>query len=104
SDVCSSDLGDYQQPLEIPIPNWLALRSLTQTLAKRAECHLLMARPDKALDELTLISDLCHFLESGKPMSLVAAMSEAAVIELYARTVAEGLRLHVWREPQLTAI
>jgi hypothetical protein len=41
---------------------------------------------------------------SGKPITLVAAMINVAVIGLYANIVEDGLRLHAWREPQLLAI
>src|SRR5439155_26113491 len=60
-----------------------------------------------ALQELMLIRDLCRVLEgkpTGKPMTLVAAMINVAVTALYVDTVADGMRLQAWREPQLAAI
>ncbi len=78
-----------------------------RSLAQRAQCYLLLGQPDKALRELTLIHDLCRLLEgkpTGKPMTLVAAMINVAVTGLYLDTVADGTRLQMWREPQLTAI
>ena len=99
--------GDYTQPFAIPIQNFVAVRQVAQTLADRAKCHLLLGQPERALQDLTLMHDLCHVLEgkpTGKPMTLVAAMINVAVTGLYADTIADGFRLQAWREPQLTAI
>ena len=77
-------------------------RALAQTLNQRAKCHLLLGQPEKALDDLTLLHNLCRMLE-GKPVVLVSAMINVAVTGLYVDTVAEGFRLHVWQEPQMAA-
>ncbi|HEX3890526.1 MAG TPA: hypothetical protein VHX90_06715, partial [Verrucomicrobiae bacterium] len=69
--------GDYSIPYQIPIPNFVSVRIVAQTLAQRAKCDLLLGQPDKALQELTLLHDMRHLLEAaptGKPMTLVAAM------------------------------
>jgi hypothetical protein len=95
--------GFYRDPASIPIPNFIGIRTIVQTLAQRTQCHLLLNRPEEALRDLTLMHDLCRLLEA-KPTMLVAAMIETAVTGLYASTVADGLRLRAWREPQLTAI
>ena len=71
---CARMDGDYSVPYEIPIPNFVAVRIVAQTLAQRARCDLLLGRPDKALQELTLMHDMCRLLEAaptGKPMTLV---------------------------------
>ena len=99
--------GDYQQPAAIPIPNFVSVRNSMQMFAQRAQCYLLLGRPEKALRELTLIHDLCRLLEgkpTGKPMTLVAAMINVAVTGLYVDTIADGFRLQAWREPQLAAL
>jgi hypothetical protein len=99
--------GDYRDPVAMPIPNFVAIRMLAQTLAQRAQCYLLLDQPEPALRELALIHDLCGLLESkpgGKPMTLVAAMIHVAVSGLYVGVVADGLRLQSWREPELAAI
>ena len=99
--------GDYSIPFAIPIPNFVAVRIVAQTLAQRAKCDLLLGQPDKALQELTLIHDMCHLLEAaptGKPMTLVAAMINVAVTGLYTDTIASGLQSHEWQEPQLEAL
>jgi len=96
--------GDYSQPFLIPIPNFITLRSVAQTLAQRAQCDFLLGQPDKALQELTLIHDLCRILErppAGKPITLVEAMIHVAIMRLYASTVADGFKFHAWQEPQL---
>jgi hypothetical protein len=99
--------GDYENPVTITIPNFVCVRMVTQTLAQRAQCHLLLGCPEPALRDLMLIRDMCRLMEgrpSGKPMTLVAAMINVAVTGLYVSVVADGLRLQVWREPELVAI
>ena len=99
--------GDYSRPAEIPIPNFVAVRIVAQTLAQRAKCDLLLGLPDKALQQLTLLHDMCRLLEAaptGKPMTLVAAMINVAVTGLYADTIASGLQSRAWQEPQLAAL
>jgi hypothetical protein len=98
---------DYSIPYEISIPHFVAVRVVVQTLAQRAKCDLLLGQPDKALQELTLLHDMCRLLEgapTGKPMTLVASMINVAVAGLYAETIAYGLQSHFWREPQLAAL
>ena len=99
--------GDYQQPFAMPIPNFVVVRYMAQTLAQRTQCYLLLGQSEKALRELTLIHDMRRLLEggpTGKQMTLVAAMINAAVTGLYVETIADGMRLGAWREPQLAAI
>jgi hypothetical protein len=96
--------GDYSKPYQQPIPNFVAVRIVAQTLAQRAHCHLLLNQPELALDDLTLLHYMCRLLEgapTGKPMTLVAAMINVAVAGLYTETVAEGMKQHLWQEPQL---
>lgn len=98
---------DYGQPMTVLAPNFQTIRNLVQTLAQRAHCFLLLGQPEGALAELTLIHDLCRILEcapTGKPITLVGAMINVAVTGLYADSIAEGLRAHAWREPQLAAL
>ena len=101
--------GDYQNPdeMEIPIPNFVTIRAFVQRLGALAQCHLLQGEPEEALRDLTLLHDLCRILEcrpSGKPMTLVAAMTHVAVAGLYTSVIADGLAWHAWREPQLVAL
>lgn len=96
--------GDYSQWFTMPIPDYVSVRAVVQTLAQRAQCYLLLGQPEKALPELTLLNDSRRLLESaptGKPMTLVATMIDAAVVDLYADTITEGMRLGAWHEPQL---
>jgi hypothetical protein len=96
--------GDYHSIGKMPLPNFMGIRVLAQTLAQRAQAHLLMDHPGDALREIRLIHDLCGLLEnkpSGKPVTLVAAMIRVALTGMYAATVAEGFQLDKWREPQL---
>jgi hypothetical protein len=99
--------GDYSKPYEQPIPNFVTMRVVAQTLAQRAQCFLLLNRPEAALPELTLMHDVCRILEkppTGKPETLVEAMINVAITGLYVATVQEGFRLHAWRAPQLAAL
>ncbi|HEX9047689.1 MAG TPA: hypothetical protein VF988_11740, partial [Verrucomicrobiae bacterium] len=99
--------GDYTLPYDIPIPNFVLLRSMAQTLAQRTQCYLLLGQPDKALRELTLMHDVCRILQkppAGKPETIVEAMINVAVMGVYANTIADGLRWHAWQEPQLSAL
>jgi hypothetical protein len=95
--------GDYSHPWAVPIPNFVAIRTVAQVLAQRAQCYLLLDQPEKALREMTLLHEV-HRLVEGKPLTLVAAMIHGAVTGLYSSIVAEGLRLHAWREPQLIVL
>ncbi len=99
--------GDYTEPYAIPIPNFVTMRAVAQTLSQRAHCYFLLDQPDKALRELTLVHGLCRLLEArptGKPMTLLAAMINVAVTGLYTDMIAEGMRREVWHEAQLTAL
>lgn len=99
--------GDYRFPPAMPIPNFVNVRAVSQTLAKRAQCYLLLGQPDKALQELTLLNNLRRTLEgapTGKPMPLVSAMINVAIVGLYVDTIGDGLRTHAWREPQLITL
>jgi hypothetical protein len=94
---------DYSQPYLMAVPNFVMMRALAQTLAQRTQCYLLLGEPERALHELTLIKDSCRLL-TGKPMILVSAMINVGISGLYVATIADGMRLHAWQEPQLAAI
>jgi hypothetical protein len=99
--------GDYSEPFKMPIPDFVTMRSLAQTLGQRAQCYLLLGEPDKALHELTLIHDVCRILEkppAGQPETLVEAMIKVAITGLYTQIISEGLQHHEWQEPQLIAL
>jgi hypothetical protein len=95
--------GDYSQPFSQPRLDYVTIRILSQTLAQRAQCYLLLGEPEKALHELTLLHDMNRLME-GKPVTLVAAIIEVAVTEIYTSVIADGFRLGAWREPQLVAL
>ncbi|HEX9045569.1 MAG TPA: hypothetical protein VF988_00965 [Verrucomicrobiae bacterium] len=99
--------GDYSQAYLMPIPNFVTMRWLAQTLAQRAQCYLLLGQPDKALYELTLMHDVCRILQKpvfGQPETLVEAMVNVSLNGLYVSTLADGFKLQAWREPQLIAL
>ena len=97
--------GLYTNPHTLPIVNFIAVRNFAQTLGARAQCHLLLGRPEDALDDLTLMNDFCRrVLADSHPATLLSAMVNQAVRGLYAAQIGEGLRLRAWREPQLIAL
>ncbi len=96
--------GDYSHPISMPTPNFVTFRVAAQILAQRAQCHLLLGDSAEALDELALVRETCRRLEappSGKPMTLVSAMINVAISQLYVSVVADGVRLRAWNESQL---
>lgn len=97
--------GSYDNLNRVPNPDFRAVRDLSQTLGARAQCHLLLGRPENALDDLTLLHDFCRrILAEQRPATLFSAMVNQAVRGLYATQIGEGLRLQAWREPQLIAL
>jgi hypothetical protein len=99
--------GKYEKPFEMPIPNFVALRTVAQTLAQRAQCCFLLDQPDEALRQLTLLHDTRKLMipaESSKAVTLVAAMINVAITGVYEDAIADGLRLRAWKEPQLRAL
>lgn len=99
--------GNYEQPFAGPIVNFVALRSVAQTLAQRAKCYLLLGQPENALQELTPLNDLRRLAgggRDGKPMSLVTAMINVAIAGLYLDVITDGFEKHAWGESQLVSL
>ncbi|MGD0816070.1 MAG: hypothetical protein ABSA83_20960 [Verrucomicrobiota bacterium] len=96
--------GDYADPVEMPLPNYVTIRSISQMLGARAQCHLMLGQPDEALRDVTLLNDSRRLMSEMKPMMLVTSMVEVAVTGLYINIIADGMRLQAWREPQLAAL
>lgn len=99
--------GDYRDPTTFPIPNHFSYRPVSQTLAQRAQCYLLLGQPEIALRELTLVDALRRTVEAapaGKPMQLVSTMLDVAMTGVETTVMADGLRLHAWREPQMVKL
>ena len=99
--------GDYEQPFVGPVAHFVRFRTVAQLLAQRAQCHLLLGQPEAAWHELKLARDLCRMLAQppeSKGTLLVPAMIDAAISGLYVAIIQDGLRLRVWREPQLAAM
>jgi hypothetical protein len=97
--------GLYANPHTVPGVIFVSVRNLAQTLGARAQCHLLLGRPQDALDDLTLMHDFCRrILAEQHPATVFSAMVNQAVRGLYAAQIGEGLRLQAWREPQLIAL
>jgi len=99
--------GDYRDPLIIPIPNFVTVRTFTQVLSQRIHCYLLLGQSEKALNELTLLNNSRRMLEAaptGQPTTLVAAMVNVAVVGLYANTIAEDFEKSHWNQSQLATL
>jgi hypothetical protein len=99
--------GDYANLSTLPIPNFVAIREMARVLAQRTHCYLVLQEPDKAVAEMALMHDLSHLMDSkptGKPITLVAAMINVAVIGLYTEVIGQGLQTHAWKEPQLVEL
>jgi hypothetical protein len=95
--------GDFQRPFDMPTLNFVAIRSVAQVAALRAQCCLLLGRSEQAFHELSLLYELRRFL-AGKPAMVVSAMIDVAITGLYTSVIADGLKLHAWREPELIAL
>ena len=99
--------GNYERPFEHPIPNFVQLRNVAQLLSQRAQCYLLLGQPEAAWHELALVRDMCRLLEGIPPRKatmLVEVMIDVAITGLYTQVIEDGLRLQVWREPELAAM
>jgi hypothetical protein len=96
--------GDYSNPLNRPVMNFVEVRFLAQRVTAMAQCHLLAGQPDAALRDLTLLQGLSRMLEDHQPVTLAPAMIDGAMNELYALPVADGIRWRAWRDPQLLAL
>jgi len=99
--------GDYSQTLVLPFPNFIAIREVARVLAQRSHCYLIVHEPEKAVAELALMHNLSHLLDAkptGKPMTLVAAMINVAVVGLHADVIGKGFQTHAWQEAQLVEL
>jgi hypothetical protein len=104
---CARMDGDYERPFERPLPNFVRLRDVAQILSQRAQSYLLLGQPEAAWHELALVREMCRLLEGSPPRkatTLVEAMIDVAITGLYTQVIEDGLRLQVWREPELAAI
>ncbi|MHB8522501.1 MAG: hypothetical protein ACYDH9_17330 [Limisphaerales bacterium] len=95
--------ADYTEPFMLPIPNYVAVRTVCQLAAQRAQACLLLGRPDQALRELALIPDVRRLLDSSQP-TLVSAMINVAVVGLHVMVVEQGFADGLWQEPQWEAL
>jgi hypothetical protein len=104
---CARMDSDYQRPFERPVPNFIRMRILAQMLSQRAQCYLLLGQPEAAWHELALVRDMCRMLEA-KPANncatLVDTMIDVAITGFYTSIIQDGLRLRVWREPELAGM
>lgn len=88
-------------------PNFVTIEAVAKTLARRAKYELQLGEPERALEELELIHEFGKLLgadSSSRPTDFVAAMTYVEVERILVGTVAEGIRLHSWNEPQLRAL
>jgi hypothetical protein len=91
--------GNYNEPFQLPYVNFVVVRQVCQVAAQRAQADLLLGRPAQALHELSLLPDVCRFLD-GSPHTLVATMIHVAVAGLYTQVVEQGFGIGAWRQPE----
>jgi hypothetical protein len=98
--------GDNENPDPDFLPTFELVPTIARRLAAMAQCHLLQGQPEEALDDLTLLHDLSRVPESqpSTRWSLVSILIHETVTAVYTSVIADGLRSHVWREPQLVAL
>jgi hypothetical protein len=92
--------GDYADPIETPIQNFVRARTLAQLRGARAQSCILLNRPDEAYEEIRRIDDLKRFMRSD-PLTLVGAMIHTAIAGLQSSVIADGFEAGVWREKHL---
>ncbi len=99
-------VGDYQNPKADFDPAFLHMSHLARVLGGLAQCHLLLGQPEEALRDLTLSQDLCRLLESlpRNQWGLLVTLIHETVTAINTSVIADGLRWHAWREPQLAAL
>ncbi|MGA2540056.1 MAG: hypothetical protein ABSG78_00695 [Verrucomicrobiota bacterium] len=99
-------VGDYQNPKADFDPAFLHMSHLARVLGALAQCHLLLGQPEEALRDLTLSQDLCRLLESlpRNQWGLLVTLVHETVMAIDMGVIADGLRRHAWREPQLAAL
>jgi hypothetical protein len=93
--------GDYSVPFSFPIQNFVAMRTLAQTLGQAAQSYILLHNPEEALKSVTLIHESQRMITANparKSMTLVAAMIHVAINGLYVSVIEDGERLGVWRD------
>jgi hypothetical protein len=97
--------GNYSRPFEQPMPNFVSYRIVSQALAHRAKCHLVLDEPAEALADLTLLHQLnLTLVKSGQSPLFITAMIHTAISGLYTDAVACGINSQIWREPELAAL
>ncbi|MCX6902886.1 MAG: serine/threonine-protein kinase [Verrucomicrobia bacterium] len=89
--------GDYSSFDSVPYFNFVAVRSVAQMFASRAQACLLLGRPDQALEELSQIQHLRRHLDETLP-TLVNQMINVAMAGLYVSIVEAGFREGLWND------
>ena len=95
--------GDYSNPINAPIPNFVAARALAQGIASRANIHLLRGEGQEALKDLDALAALMRGLR-GSPGTLVSAMIHTALGGLYVSVVVGGLTENLWKPEDLEGL
>ena len=104
--------GDYSQPAgDLPIPHFVAIRGVSALiLAQRAHCYFLLRQPDKALEQLAFIHDMCPHRDicadrQAHDFGRRNDRNVAVIGVFYADTIGGGFRLQLsGRNRQLAAL
>lgn len=80
-----------------------AMRLVTQVTVSRAYANMLLDRPDEAVQDLALLSDLERCLHQ-EPPTLVNAMMRVAIAGMHASAAEKGFREKIWQATQCKAL
>lgn len=92
--------GDFMEPFNVPMPNFVRARTLAQALGALAGAEIMLNQPDKAARHIETNMRLLTLLNGSQP-SLVCKMIEVAITGLVQAVVECGFRENVWRDEQL---
>lgn len=95
--------GNYGSPESIPLPDFVAARSMAQAVATRARIHLLLGKTEGALEDLESLAVMMKALEA-KPSVLVSAMVRCAIGGLCIEVVEEGFARKAWQPGDLKSL
>lgn len=95
--------GNYSSPELVPIPDFVAARSLAQAVAVRARVHLLLGRGEAAIEDLDALSAVMRGMD-GTPSILVTSMIRCAIGGLYLDVVEEGFSRGLWSSQTLPGL
>lgn len=92
--------GNYDQPVFVPMQNFVRARTLAQALGARAQAHMLLNDADAAYEDVRRINELRRIMET-EPATLVAAMIRVAIVGLQTGIIEAGFAEGIWTAEHL---